>query len=114
MTTLDVPLTQVVTTILDSTGGGSVQLGPHYPGRQWQVSTVTVTTSTNAQIPTCRIFLGAVNAVFLGGTENGSRDSMGPDCILTQGQILTAVWMNGDVGAVATMTLYGTEKRGAW
>lgn len=115
MPTSTVPLKESASVILDSEGNGSCKLGPRFPGVTWTVSGVAVMTSTNKSIPQCRAYFGdATDANFLGGTENGSRDSFGPDAVLTQGKYLTAVWAGGDAGATATMTFSGQATRGVW
>ena len=115
MATLSVPLDTFASVTLNSSGAGQASIGPTYPGRVWTVSLLAVATSTNKQIPQCYVYLGSVSpTTFLGGTANGARDQMDPGVVLQQSQRLIAVWANGDAGAIATMSLYGTEQRGFW
>jgi hypothetical protein len=104
------PLNLAISVILDASGNGTVQLGPSV-GQRWQLNNAAVGTSTAVKIPTCILYMGgsptAPNQV--DSTYTGSQDASGKvDAYpLTNGQKIFAVWSGGDVGARATLSLFG-------
>lgn len=100
-------------TTLDSEGNGSISFGPTIPSVTWQVETLSVSTSTNNKIPRAYVYEGTESpGNLLGGTENGSRDTMGPDIRLETSAELTVVWKGGDTGATASVSITGTRTAG--
>lgn len=96
--------------ILDGAGHGVVKLGPAVPGVTWRISTAAVKTNSATNIPTCSLFMGAAatDDNFVDGTYTGNQDSTTNATLpLTQGQYIFAVWVGGDVGAQATLSLIG-------
>lgn len=109
------PLDESRSVTLDTNGDGTLKLGPTRPSETWNVTNLSVTVSTNNKIPRSMIYLGTVSpGGFIGGTENGARDSMGPDLMLWTNQFITVVWKGGDTGATATVSVNGTRTAGAW
>lgn len=98
---------------LDGSGNGKAQLGPKLPGTSWQVDTVAVSASSNASEAQCNLYLGLspVAGSLIGATATGSTgdsdDLAGAN--IWPGQLLIAVWAGGDPGAVATISVYGTQ-----
>lgn len=98
---------------LDGSGNGQAQLGPTLPGTSWQVDTVAVSASTNSSEAQCNLYLGLqpVAGSLIGATATGSTgdsdDLSGAN--VWPGQYLIAVWEGGDPGAVATISVYGTQ-----
>lgn len=98
---------------LDSDGNGIVSLGPTIPSVTWLVETLSVSTSTNNRIPRAYVYEGTESpGNLLGGTENGSRDSMGPSVRLETNAYITVVWKGGDTGARASVAVTGTRTAG--
>jgi len=109
------PLLESKSATLDSSGNGTVRIGPSRISETWTVTNLSVATSTNNKVSRAYVYLGTESpGGLLGGTENGSRDQMGPDQVLYTGQFLTVVWRGGDAGATATVTVTGTRTAGAW
>jgi hypothetical protein len=99
--------------VLDGSGNGQAALGPTLPGTSWQVSTVAVSVSTNANEAQCNLYVGlaAQPGQLIGATSTGSTgdsDDLGGQNIWP-GQQLIAVWQGGDPGATATVSVYGTQ-----
>ncbi|HUY45614.1 MAG TPA: hypothetical protein VMV92_07790, partial [Streptosporangiaceae bacterium] len=65
----------------------------------------------------CKIYIGpaAIDQWYVDGTLSGSTgdstDRVAGRQVDTHGNALWAVWSGGDAGAVATMTVAGTEQR---
>lgn len=115
MSVQSVPLLEAKNVTLDSMGSGSLRIGPTRISETWFVNTLTVATSTNNKIPRAFVYLGTESpGGFLGGTENGSRDTMGPDIALHTSQFITVKWTGGDAGATATTTVTGRRDVGGW
>jgi hypothetical protein len=118
MTTTPVPLpptSQSVT--LNASGNGTVQLGPYYTHERWQLTSVSVSASTNVKEAQCKIYVGSnvSQGNYVDGTLSGSTgDSTGrlAGYVVGHGVYLWAVWSGGDVGAVATMQVQGTRTTG--
>lgn len=90
---------------LDSSGNGSVNLGPTSTRTYWDVTTVAVQGTSVNPIPTASVFLGSTN---LGSTWSGTLDSDNVDVRVWPGQQLTVKWSGGTPGASATAYAYGT------
>lgn len=102
-------LDEGVSVLLGATGGGTVTIGPKRVGQTWRVRSAGVQVATNTLEPTAKLYLGGASpSNFLGGSYTGSNDSDNQlDVLLFRGQVLTCVWSGGDVGARATLSLYG-------
>lgn len=115
MTVQEYPLLESRNVVLNSSGDGTVRIGPTRISETWTVTSLSVATSTNNKIPRAYVYVGTESpGGLLGGTENGSRDQMGPDQVLYTSQFLTVAWKGGDAGAAATVTVTGTRTVGAW
>jgi hypothetical protein len=98
---------------LDSSGNGTVKLGPRRLTQIWNVTNIAVAVSTNVLEATATTYLGAVAAPnSLGGTYSGSGDANSTDVTLRAGQFISCRWTGGDAGAVATLSVYGTYTLG--
>lgn len=92
---------------LDATGTGQVTLAP--PGIGWDVTLVSVTTSTRVKEPVFKLYADAVaDASFLQGSFSGSQDASDTPLRVAPGQFLIGVWTGGDAGATATLRVSGT------
>lgn len=101
---------------LSGAGAGQVGLGPAVPGVTWTVTGAYVQASSDTAEAVCTLYsapvgpfqLSALNA--LGTTFAGSSgDTMGPAIDIGPGQQIVAAWTGGDPGAVATVTVWGTQ-----
>jgi hypothetical protein len=103
------------TTTLDSSGNGSVRLGPRV-GVLWNPTVAAVSTSTATKFPVCAIYVGGsstpgqlVDATYTGNSDSTSKLE---GTAVYPGHYVWAVWTGGDVGATATLSLFGTQKTG--
>ena len=94
---------------LDATGAGTVTLQPS--GLEtWNLTRYAVHTTTNVLEPTAILYVGSVAAVnILDSTYTGSGDSGDTDQQINPAQPLLCVWSGGDVGATATLSVFGTK-----
>lgn len=121
-------LTAGATGLLDASGNGLAVVGPSGIGNTWAPSQVAVSTTTNVSTPEAFLYLGpllplaALAALMntpqltqLGGTANGSNDSIGLVGVqVPQGQALIVQWQGGDPGATAIMTVTGNQVATYW
>lgn len=92
---------------LDASGGGQVTISPPV---DWQVTLVSVVTTTAVKQPTFSLYLdSATPSGFLEGTYSGSRDASDTVHVIQPGQQLIGVWAGGDPGAKATMSVRGVK-----
>jgi hypothetical protein len=113
---------QFARVVLDGSGNGQTSLSPQRVKEHWQVSFagVAVTFPGAQTSPTnqakCSVYVGTSlsSATFVGNTATGSS---GDTCAINQdlqpGQSVFAVWIGGDAGQTATLTLFGTYSIGA-
>lgn len=92
------------TTTLDSAGAGEVTIQP--PGVVWDVTGMSVETSTAVLHPRADI---EINGGFVEGTYSGHRDSSGSQHRLGPTDVVRCTWTGGDVGARATLRLWGLQ-----
>jgi hypothetical protein len=98
---------------LDADGYGRASLGPRSLSQIWTVTNIAVSVSSATNEPTCNVYLNAVGQPYvLFGTYSGSRDDTACNVILRSGNKLITVWENGDPGALATISIYGTFRKG--
>lgn len=92
---------------MDSSGSALVDI--LVPTLQtWNVSRIAVQTTTNASEPTARVYVDSEGpGNFLAGTYTGSNDSSDESLTLMPGQHLLCRWTGGDVGAKATLSVFG-------
>lgn len=101
-------ITKAVRNFVDATGKAQVQIYP--TGGTWIISNEAVSVSTQILQPVAKLYLGSVNdSNFIGGSYAGANDSNADQILLQQGTGLFCVWTGADVGAVATLTLTGTQ-----
>lgn len=107
-TTQQIQLAESGSVTLDASGNGTVTIGPYRANQVWKVSIISVMTSTATLSPQARVYLGS-RATYLGGTYTGDNDSSeyAQPVILRRGQQIIVDWTGGDVGATATVNLYG-------
>lgn len=113
----DSPLNESASVTLDASGNGTLAMKPYSGSLTWLPTIVSVKASSHTAEASCKIYAGpsADDQWFVDGTLSGSTgDSTGQiegRQIDTHGNTLWAVWEGGDAGAVATMTVAGTERR---
>src|SRR6516165_2629296 len=94
-------------------GGGNtfLRLGPGYAGVQWSPGTIIVSTPSQ-NIPQFFLYKDIISQeTLLGSTINGNSDQVaygGPP--LYTGHTLIGMWIGGDAGVQATMTITGTKR----
>lgn len=95
------------TVTLNASGTGLVDL--EVPTLQtWRITKIAVSTTTNVLEPIAYTYIGAESpANLLGGTYTGSNDSSDEDQTVMPGQHILCRWTGGDVGAKATLSLFG-------
>jgi len=106
------PLTETSKVTLNGSGNGTCPpIGPTSSGETWNVSLISVQCSTNANEAIANVYL---NGLLLGNTTWGSTGDSDSSINQTvgNGQQITATWTGGDVGAVATMSVFGTRTVG--
>lgn len=115
MTTPDLQLTASASVVLDASGNGQVSIGPNIVREKWALTTATVGTSTTTLEAQCDLYLsvGGVASRLLAASRTGSSgDSCGFGGFpLQPGQSIVAKWTGGDVGATATINVYGSRQR---
>lgn len=109
-------LTRSLSTTLNGSGAGTVQLGPTSPGEIWAPSQVSVSCSATVTTGTCQcnIYAGAgpSQGTFVDGTFSGdtgdTTDAIGGRQV-NPGESVFAVWSGGVPGATATAVVGGTR-----
>lgn len=104
------PLDVMGSVKLNGSGNGTVQLGPQ-SGQRWTVSSVTVSTvSQAAPIPQCAIYAGPTAGPpwLLDATFTGNGDQTDTPATLYNGQYVWATWTAGNPGDSATVRVQGT------
>lgn len=108
------PFTVSASVVLDGSGAGTVQAGPTGPGETWLAGYVaSVHASSADNEATCRVYCGpaATPAAFADGTTWGSTgDSTTNTRQVMVGSSVIAVWVGGDPGATAYLTISGTRE----
>jgi hypothetical protein len=112
-----VQLTTTASVVLDGSGNGRVSIGPSVVRERWAPNQATVSASTTVLEATCALYLGVggVPGRLLGASRTGSSgDVYGFGAFeLQAGQSIVAVWSGGDVGATATINVFGEKVRGS-
>lgn len=88
---------------------GSVLVDLLVPTLQtWAVARIGVQTSSAESEPTARVYVNSESpGNFLAGTYTGSNDSSDENLMLMPGQHLLCRWTGGDIGAQATLSVFG-------
>lgn len=111
-----IPINLANSVVLNASGGGTAKLGPNI-GQRWNILTASVLVPTpNVLVPPCNIYIGGapISDFFIDGTYTGNLDSTSRTAgyILSAGDFIFAVWTGGDVGAKATLSIYGQQQYG--
>ncbi len=102
-----IPLTKMAQGTVGSDGTGRVDLGPTTHGVVWQITSMSVQ-SSSLDDSQCRIYKNGGGAL-VAGTYSGSMDTANGNVILQAQETLNAVWTDATVGATVQLTLLGTE-----
>ena len=111
------PLNESASVVLDASGNGTLRMKPYGGSLTWLPTIVSVKASSNLAEAQCRVYVGpdTSDQWFVDGTLSGSTgdstDRVTGRQVDSHGHALWAVWTGGDPGAVATMTVAGTESR---
>jgi hypothetical protein len=110
------PLNETGSVTLDSSGDGTVQLGPAGPAEHWFPTGASVKASSNTAEASCKIFIGAavadqnyVDGTLSGSTGDSTDAVAGYEVARTRDPYIFAVWAGGDAGAQATLQIIGTK-----
>ena len=99
--------------VLDSSGEGTVKIGPDVQGpARWRVTGVIVQTNRPGQapIPRVQVFLDqSAPAGSLGLSYDGSFAQGRTDITIQRGQNLICAWTGGQSGDVASLTVTGQK-----
>ena len=108
-------LTKSASVVLDSNGNGTINLVPDV-GQYWTPKLVRVsTTLLSSPVAYCAIYEGAVTiksqSTFIDDTSAGSGDttSMVAGTVVQFGEAITAVWIGGNPGDTAIISVFGVS-----
>jgi hypothetical protein len=108
-------LTMSTSVVLDSNGNGTATLAPSV-GQYWTPKLVRVgTTLLSSPVAYCVLYEGAATVknqtTFIDDTSAGSGDttSMVAGTVVQFGEALTAVWIGGNPGDTAVMSVFGVS-----
>jgi hypothetical protein len=103
-------LNTAVSGIITAAGTLTIFAGPQI-GQSWNLTVAAVRIPGAILIPQCRIYMGSaatddnlIDATYSGALNSTSRVAGFP---LTNGGKIFAVWSGADVGARATLSIYG-------
>lgn len=107
-------LSDTVSTQLDSSGNGTVSLGPLSAREIWYPQSVYVSVNTQGAEAVCKIYVGDGteqrnyrDATFTGSTGDSSA-RVSNDTVRC-GHRIYAVWSKGDPGATASLSVNGMK-----
>lgn len=106
MQPIELVLDESATARVPASGIVTVSLGPLTQRQTWIVLSAAVKVSTNINEPVATLYLGT-KATILGSTYTGSSDSTALQ-VTTRSANLFCEWVGADVGAIATLSLYGS------
>ena len=112
------PLDETIGVVLNGSGNGNVKLGPLTARETWYPDQASVKVSFSGTNPTnesvCRIYKGdvATDNNFKDGTFSGSSGDATDKIAgkLSKGLFIFAVWIGGDAGATAYLTVTGEKE----
>jgi hypothetical protein len=94
---------------ISAAGTATVTLTPNRL-ETWHLTRIAVSTTTNVLEPVAQVYIGAVSpGNLLSGTYTGSLDSSDENQWLGPALPLICAWSGGDVGAVATLSIFGQK-----
>lgn len=109
-----VSLSETAMVTLDGSGNGTAKVGPLSARETWYPGNVHISVATNTNEAACRIYVGidATEPNFrdesLYGSSGDSSGTVGQDVVKT-GAYVWAVWVGGDAGARAVLTVTGSR-----
>lgn len=94
---------------LDGTGYGVLRIGP--TGEQWWITRTMVRCTTRVDEAVCTMYQTNIGANFQKDISytGSTGDTSDTEFHITDGDALYVEWANGDIGAVATVTISGTR-----
>ena len=101
---------------LDSNGAGTLLFGPVPNVEQWNITTMSVTTSgPNTKQALVQVYRNtpSIQAALIDGTYSGNFDTSACDITLDAGERLYIVWSGGNANAAATYRIEGTRSMAA-
>lgn len=106
---MQIPVNNSASATFDDSGRAVVSLGPTVYGVAWEITRVVVSTTSSAQTQ-LRVYRGTEQASRLvDSTYTGNDNTSETDVKLSNLESLLFVWTGGDVGAIATAVIDGTQ-----
>ena len=105
------PFNSQGTVILDASGNGTVRLAP--VGTDWYVDRIAVKVSSHTLEAKAAVYQSQItDQNYVTGTLIGSTGdtSTGDNLILMDGTPMYVVWTGGDVGATASVFVFGRQR----
>lgn len=97
---------------VNSSGRAEARLQPLRAFERWQISRMTIQSSSSILVPTCKVYKGAETASNLvDGSHTGTLDHSDTNMLLQNGELLLFVWEGADIGSVCTATVEGKTVR---
>jgi hypothetical protein len=102
------PLAASAFATADATGKATAKVQPLRAFERWHITNTSVQNSSTVKIPTVKLYKGAGSGSnFFEGSYSGVFNSTNTPITLESGQVLMAVWENGDANASCTLTIEG-------
>lgn len=110
---MKIPLMTSASVTLDSTGYGQCSLSPTVFGSTWNVTRISISTSSGPSGTLFYLYRNQVNQnAQIDSSYSGDQDTSETNIDLQTLDSLIGVWKNGKAGAVATMVITGTNDTG--
>jgi hypothetical protein len=111
---VSLPLSVSASVKLNSSGNGTVSVGPSHVGEIWYPSTVAVSVATNVSEALGYLYIGitATPGNLVGTTataSTGDSDDL-PGIPVYVGTFILFAWNSGDANEVATLSVFGTRQ----
>lgn len=96
----------------DNNGRAVARIGPQRAFETWNVTRLTVQSTSSTLVPTAKVYQGLItDSLLIDGTYTGTLDHTDTSIRLESGHDIIVVWEGGDVGSECTFTVQGTSSR---
>lgn len=107
----DILLKEFKQVTLNANGNGTVKLGPTSPFQIWIPTSCQIGCSSNVKESAFTLYIGDTSFAYANSVSGSTGDTSGiVDVTLNPNEVIIGIWTGGDVGAVATLTLFGTNR----
>lgn len=107
---MNIPVYQSASAVFDANGRASVSIGPTVFGIRWKINRLIVSTTSTAETQ-LRVYRGSEQASrMVDSTYTANQNTSETDVSLATLESLLFVWSGGDVGAIATAVIEGTQE----